>query len=950
MKRISTLLILLLSVVAAYAGGIRSAKELVAFAEAINSGADISAWQNEKGVVCLESDVDMAKVKRWVPVKEFKGIFDGQGFALKNWKTQRGLFEVVADSAEVRNVRIDSSCSMNVALEGEVIVGFIAHISKGRVDNCENCAPIFYKGVATDKGVSIGGLVGQNGYVVSNSRNSGAITAECFFASTDRSLSMYIGGIAGRTTPKSRGYYTLFNCENSGSISYKGDIRHAYVAGVIGRSYRAGVRLCVNRGAVDVSCKTVEDTRGYVYIGGVVGHTDQHVQSSDNFGKVTIAGTHSTSAGGVCGAVSSAKNIIDCSNYGDVVADCDDSSYYAGVLGLSKTGAHITNCYNYGAVRFVGAAETKDVVYFGGVVGCLVSKRDVTHGSYMRNCTNYGNVESVVKNKKLRMGGVVGFLLGSESAPIKIVDCANSGKVVSEGSPSGDIASRIVHTKIEGGEFNNNYAEVVEPREAGYNVYGRVTSTAGEPVVNAVVSDGALCVQTDGQGYYKMNSNLSEARFVTISTPSAYKFAFRKGVPQNFKRIPRHAKAVVANFVLEKRETELQKYTVIMMGDPQVRGVGVDSALYRLKNFVYPDVVSLKKAKAATDDDFFAINLGDLVFNDMTKFDDFVDYASQSGFQMFHAIGNHDHDQTTILDTRLGTIHFEGYFQPVNYSFNIGKAHYIILDNISWSRPTTKIPYDIGLDAFTLKWLEQDLKFVPKDHTVVVCSHAQLYRRPVPVHMKLPYEPDLNSGDKVNFAAYSKLFAPFAKVYTWSGHYHYNFGYDYSMTGAEPRYNNITSICVARCCGGLHVSRELFNDGTPQGYMVLEVDGEEMEWYYKTVGHDRDYQMNVYAPTRTGGELVKVNIWNWSPDYWTTPEWWENGKKVGEMINMPEKDIAYLEDYAEKGPFLGRKGDDKAVPHEAHGTFHIKPSAGVRAGEVRVTDNFGRTYIQKVEW
>jgi hypothetical protein len=30
--------------------------------------------------------------------------------------------------------------------------------------------------------------------------------------------------------------------------------------------------------------------------------------------------------------------------------------------------------------------------------------------------------------------------------------------------------------------------------------------------------------------------------------------------------------------------------------------------------------------------------------------------------------------------------------------------------------------------------------------------------------------------------------------------------------------------------------------------------------------------------------------------------------------------------------------------------FHIKPSEGVRSGEVRVTDNFGKTYVQKVEW
>ena len=949
MKRVSTLLILLLSVIAVYAGGISNAKEFVAFAAALNSGADISAWQNDKGVVCLEGDIDMAKVKKWTPIKEFKGIFDGNGFALKNWKTSQGIFELVADNAEVRNLRIDASCAMTVAVEGEVISGFVARINKGRVDNCENCAPIRYKGVPTDRSISIGGLVGQNGYLMIDCRNSGAITAECFIAPTDSKQAIYIGGVVGRTTPKSRGYYTIIRCENRGAISYKGDLIRASVGGVIGRTYRAGVRLCINRGDINATFKSAEGARGYSYVGGVVANADQHVQCSDNFGKITIGGTHNTSAGGVCGGIFEAKNIIGCSNYGAVVSACSKMSSFGGILGVSKSGAHIVNCYNHAAVEFSGS-DIQEMSYQGGIVGCLVSKSDLQCGSYMRLCTNYGKVSSGAECSKLRMGGIAGTSRGIEKAPIRIIDCANRGELVANGNTSDDVATRIKYTMVEGDYFHNNIAQAVEELNGDYNLYGRVTSTTGEAVAGAVVSDGEWSVQTDANGYYKIKSNLGDARFVSISTPSDCKLSFRKGVPQNFKRIPRHAKAVVANFVLEKREKTLDKYTVIMMGDPQIRGVGVDSAVYRLKNFVYPDVVALKKEKGATDDDFFAINLGDLVFNDMTKFDDFIDCASKSGFQMFHAIGNHDHDQTTILDTRFGTMHFEEYFQPVNYSFNVGEAHYIILDNITWNRKSTKEPYNIGLDEFTYKWLEQDLQFVPKDQTIVICSHAQLYRRPLPVHMKLPSEPDLNSGDKVNFDIYSKLLAPYAKVYTWSGHYHYNFGYDYKMTNEAPQFNNIHSICVARCCGGLHVSRYLFNDGTPSGYMVVEVDGNDMKWYYKSEGHDRDYQMNVYAPTRTGGELVKANIWNWSPNYWSMPEWWENGKMVGYMTHLPEKDIAYLEDHAKQGPFLGRKGDDKAIPHEAHGTFHIKPSEGVRSGEVRVTDNFGKTYIQKVEW
>ena len=63
LKRLSMFLVLLLSVIAVYAGGISNAKELVAFAKAVNKGEDISAWRNEKGHIALEGDIDMAKVK-----------------------------------------------------------------------------------------------------------------------------------------------------------------------------------------------------------------------------------------------------------------------------------------------------------------------------------------------------------------------------------------------------------------------------------------------------------------------------------------------------------------------------------------------------------------------------------------------------------------------------------------------------------------------------------------------------------------------------------------------------------------------------------------------------------------------------------------------------------------------------------------------------------------------
>ena len=942
-KRLSIFLLLLLSVVAVYAGGISNAKELVAFAKALNKGEDISAWRNEKGVICLEGDIDMAKVKKWTPIKEFKGTFDGNGFALLNWKSKSGgLFDLVAEGSVVKNVRIDGSSSMTIA-KGEPISGFIARVNKGTIQNCENNAPISYKATYTEEHIYVGGLVGQNGYVVCDCRNNGAITAEAIIASANKKVSISLGGIVASTVPKGARTITIFRCENSGAITFKGDLPRVYMAGIVGYSGRAGIRLCVNRG--NLTATTLEgnpEAKNYCNVGGIVSQSNQHIQCCDNFGTITANGVHSTYIGGICASLNSSANLLDSHNYGNLFSSCNNTTTIGGVLGSSGDGARLCNCNNHGKVHFNGTASKKGS-FVGGVAGYIFSKSKVKYGSRLRRCNNFGEVVCDVSSKNFNVGGVVGRIRGTQVAPIAMVDCANRGTVSAEGCHIGELSARPAYTSIEGDYFHNNMAQVLEAAEGKYNIFGRVTTTTGEPIEGVVVSDGEFCVKTDVEGNYKIQSNLARARFITISTPADYKLAFRKSVPQNFRRIPRHAKAVKADFVLEKRDKSTEKYTVVMIGDPQIKGVGVDSARYKLHNTIYPDIVSLKESKSTTEDEFFAINLGDLVFNNMTKMDDYLNVIAESRVPMFHAIGNHDYDQTTFLESSLGRMHFEEYLTPSYYSFNIGKVHYVIVNDISFARKVHKQKYRLGLEYWHYKWLERDLKFVPKDHTIVICGHAQLFR-----HFG---KKDPDGKKNLSYARYSKLLSQYARVYSWSGHYHYNFGYDYANSNME-NLKNITSICVARACGGLHCNRDLYNDGTPNGYMVMEVDGEKIDWYYKSIGHDRNYQMRIYDPTRTGGELVKVNIWNWSKDYWSNPEWWENGKKVGEMTHKFEKDIAFLEDHAIKGPHLysPKSKHDTAKPYNAHGMFHIKPSEGVRSGEVRVTDNFGNTYIENVEW
>lgn len=948
LRRLSLFLVLLLSVVAVYAGGIGNVKELMAFAKAVNSGADLSEWKDEKGVVCLEGDIDMKKAKKLPVIVAFTGVFDGKGYALKNWRAKDALIHELKEGSEVRNLRIDASCSMKVTSGSEPFVrGFIVNINNGTLRNCENYGSIEHRADATTAHIHIGGLCGRNRYVLIDCKNGGKISSEVVVASPKK-VGLFVGGLAG-CSYKNLKCASYIRCENSGDITVKSDMPETFVGGITGQSVYASLKHCVNRGEVDVTTlKGAEKVGGRVYMGGVVGHSNTNIICCDNFSKVDSKGVYQVRMAGIVGMPNGKLNITGCNNYGKVISATNGMSLVGGIVGTMALETHIHNGNNYGEIAFVGTSPKAS--YIGGVVGSVGSVKRATHGAHLRSCNNYGKVTSVNggnsyddSNNSIHTGGIAGRSIGTEQAPITFTDCANRGELLAEGGRKHDIVPYTTYTKIVGGYFHNNYAEKAEPKEGGATIYGRVTSTTGEPLKGVVVTDSFNCVQTDADGRYALKSDMSKVNFVYISVPDGYKVPFHNSIPQIFRRVHRHSKGAVANFALEKRETPMDDYIVAMIGDPQMRGFNHDTSSEKFRDVILPDVVELSKREGKP---IFTINLGDLCYNWMPAYDDYLDIVAGSGVEMFHVIGNHDFDQATILETKLGTQFFEEYISPTNYSFNIGKIHYVMVNSIVYSRPNRKKHYGTGMEDDAVEWLENDLKYVPKDHSIVICAHAHLHRH-------------LNKSK--NYQRYSAALTQFKHVYSWSGHYHNNDG-QYHENDTKNNRSNVHMVAVARCSGNLRANRELNVDGTPNGYMAVEVKGDKLEWYYKTVGHDRDYQMRAYSPERTGDGYVKANIWNYSKNYWSVPEWWENGKKVATLEQHKEEDLDAIE-INKSVAHLAAKADpsicwtsskgkvhDYTKPNRSRYMFRVKPSEGVRSGEIRVTDNFGKTYTCKVEW
>lgn len=83
-------------------------------------------------------------------------------------------------------------------------------------------------------------------------------------------------------------------------------------------------------------------------------------------------------------------------------------------------------------------------------------------------------------------------------------------------------------------------------------------------------------------------------------------------------------------------------------------------------------------------------------------------------------------------------------------------------------------------------------------------------------------------------------------------------------------------------------------DGTPGGYAVYEFDGGKVNWYYKCVGRDKDYQFELYpvGASRNKKEAVVANVWNYDPTW--KVKWYENGIDRGEMTRFPDTTLLFM--------------------------------------------------------
>ena len=533
--------------------------------------------------------------------------------------------------------------------------------------------------------------------------------------------------------------------------------------------------------------------------------------------------------------------------------------------------------------------------------------------------------------------------------------------------------------------------------QKGATIYGTVECD-GTPLEGVAVSDGFTIVKTDKKGLYNLVSEKKNGN-VFITIPSGYEATVAAGDVQ-----PQYWAALTADkgsaerhdFCLKKVDND--KHIMLAITDIHLSNQLGD--IEQLKTIVMPRIKEEVEKYRQQGIPVYTMCMGDSSF-DLFWYDflfDIKDFRTTIGkigypTPIFHTMGNHDNDGATEpnADTDFNaTKKYRDTFGPTYYSFNIGKVHYIMLDNLRYRNEKRKNMkpgknmagarnYDHIVVEEQMEWLRKDLAMIEDKTTpIVVGMPCPVYRMKSEHNSTelYSYFSDENGGRTLPPALYfSEAFKEFKELHYLTGHTHKlitthcKYSTDYPQL-ANTIDHNVSAICGAWWFTAAHGGPHLAPDGSPAGFSVFPVEDKSIEWYFTSADCGAEKQFRAFDLNavrdyyRTSGELhvllennplltdfakvednrVAIHVWDWAPDWKITVT--ENGKPltvVHEPMENPQYTVAY------KIPKSIWRRNLKKNTFKAETTaqlFHVTASAPDTTLEITVTDSFGKVYTE----
>ena len=347
----------------------------------------------------------------------------------------------------------------------------------------------------------------------------------------------------------------------------------------------------------------------------------------------------------------------------------------------------------------------------------------------------------------------------------------------------------------------------------------------------------------------------------------------------------------------------------------------------------------------------FGISLGDIVGDDLNLFPLYKNVIARAGIPWFNVMGNHDMNYDVVLD-EMSDETFEKEFGPNTYSFNYGKAHFIVLDDVLYPDPRDSSGYWGGFTENQFLFIENDLKYVPNDHLVILAFH-------IPISEREGGDP-FRDEDRIRLFSLLKTF-PY--TLSLSAHTHFQsqdfFGRNegWEQEGFHHHYN------VGASCGDWYSGEidandlpvSTMRDGTPKGYALLNISGNQYTIDYKVAGKSEDYRMRIHNPmVLARNQYTSSRIYvNYFMGGQFDSLFYRIGNGAWKPMSRSERiDPAYAWETF-KWDFTevllnGRRPSDPVIcNHLWIGRIPVDLPVGEHIIEVKVKDMFGRLFYQK---
>lgn len=478
---------------------------------------------------------------------------------------------------------------------------------------------------------------------------------------------------------------------------------------------------------------------------------------------------------------------------------------------------------------------------------------------------------------------------------------------------------------------------------------GNRTHDADEPgLANIKVSNGREIVRTDDQGHYALP--VSEETIVFVIKPRGWMTPLNRnnlpqfyyihkpaGSPENFKYkgvAPTGPLPESINFPLVRHE-EPDAFKALMFGDPQPRNI-------REVEYIAHDVIE-QVIEEHGHGASFGVTLGDIVFDDLSVMEPLNQAIALIGIPWYNVIGNHDMNLEAADDAHSDET-FERIYGPAYYSFDHGPAHFLVLDDVTWvgAHDGQKAHYHGGLGERQLEFIRRDLSMIPAEQLVVLMMHIPLTQ----------------VDDRQQLY---RLIEKRPATVSISAHTHYMehrfIGKEDGWQGPE-RHHHIVNVTV---CGSWWrgqpdergIPHATMSDGGPNGYSIMEFDGDTYSLKFRAAGRPAGYQMNIYAPESVPASALATTVV--TANVFGASEKTQCAMRVGSdsvwkpMERVTLRDPAYLAEQAREAGLVNRSWAElpgaHPTPHMYRAMLPPRLPLGSHRIEIRSRDVDGTEHV-----